>query len=218
MIGFEEEVPQALKIYMAILMPLLIVGMIQSAVRGELFNFKQQVKFYMSYHMEPVNVLIHVIFVPTLLYTALGVLAATSPIMPGFPAFLDYSLLFGAIYAGYYFVMGSKVSVSFGIGASLLVIAALVCVQSFPVSINTYALVHVVSWLVQFYGHGVHEGRAPALLTNLSQALLMAPLFVLFETLTFFGWKKSLHEELKNGAIKMKQEAVQKGKQSKKDS
>lgn len=29
--------------------------------------------------------------------------------------------------------------------------------------------VHVVSWIAQFYGHGVHEGRAPALLDNLFQ-------------------------------------------------
>ena len=31
-----------------------------------------------------------------------------------------------------------------------------------------YAIgLHVVCWLAQFYGHGVHEGRAPALLDNL---------------------------------------------------
>ena len=35
---------------------------------------------------------------------------------------------------------------------------------------------HVLSWVAQFYGHGVHEGRAPALLDNLAQALFMAPM------------------------------------------
>lgn len=34
---------------------------------------------------------------------------------------------------------------------------------------------HVFSWLAQFYGHGVHERRAPALLDNLLQALVLAP-------------------------------------------
>ena len=28
----------------------------------------------------------------------------------------------------------------------------------------------VMGWIAQFYGHGVHEGRAPALLDNLFQA------------------------------------------------
>lgn len=37
-------------------------------------------------------------------------------------------------------------------------------------------MLHV--YLAQFYGHGVHEGRSPALLDNLFQALFMAPLFV----------------------------------------
>lgn len=31
-----------------------------------------------------------------------------------------------------------------------------------------YALaLHVVCWIAQFYGHGVHEKRSPALLDNL---------------------------------------------------
>lgn len=31
------------------------------------------------------------------------------------------------------------------------------------------AAVHVLAWAAQIYGHGVHEGRAPALLDNLFQ-------------------------------------------------
>jgi stalled ribosome alternative rescue factor ArfA len=37
--------------------------------------------------------------------------------------------------------------------------------------------VHVVSWIAQFVGHGKYEGRKPALLDNLVQALFLAPLF-----------------------------------------
>lgn len=33
--------------------------------------------------------------------------------------------------------------------------------------------VHIFAWIVQFYGHGVHEGRAPALLDSLLQSVLM---------------------------------------------
>ena len=38
--------------------------------------------------------------------------------------------------------------------------------------------VHIASWLAQFIGHGIYEGRAPALLDNLVQAIFLAPLFV----------------------------------------
>eukprot|EP00611_Tribonema_gayanum_P021113 TRINITY_DN399_c0_g1_i2.p2 TRINITY_DN399_c0_g1~~TRINITY_DN399_c0_g1_i2.p2 ORF type:complete len:162 (+),score=23.10 TRINITY_DN399_c0_g1_i2:121-606(+) len=41
------------------------------------------------------------------------------------------------------------------------------------------AIAHVVCWLAQFYGHAAHEKRKPALMDNLFQAFLAAPLFVL---------------------------------------
>jgi uncharacterized membrane protein YGL010W len=30
-------------------------------------------------------------------------------------------------------------------------------------------IIHVVAWIAQFYGHGVHEKRSPALIDNLFQ-------------------------------------------------
>lgn len=52
--------------------------------------------------------------------------------------------------------------------------------------------VHVVSWIAQFIGHGAFEGRAPALLDNLVQAVFLAPLFVWLELLFMFGYRKEL--------------------------
>lgn len=52
--------------------------------------------------------------------------------------------------------------------------------------------IHVVTWLLQFIGHGAFERRAPALLDNLVQALLLAPLFVWMEILFFFGYRPEL--------------------------
>lgn len=47
---------------------------------------------------------------------------------------------------------------------------------------NTVAVgVHVVCWILQFIGHGKFEGRKPALLDNLVQALFLAPMFVWYE-------------------------------------
>lgn len=54
---------------------------------------------------------------------------------------------------------------------------------------------HILAWLAQFYGHGVHEGRAPAFATNVSLTLL-APFFVTFEFLNeAFGYKEDEMKE-----------------------
>lgn len=53
-------------------------------------------------------------------------------------------------------------------------------------------ILFVFSWLAQFYGHGAHEKRAPALLDNLRQALVLAPFFVLFEIASFLGFRQDV--------------------------
>lgn len=61
--------------------------------------------------------------------------------------------------------------------------------------VNYYAGgIHAVSWIAQFIGHGVFEKRAPALLDNLVQALMLAPLFVWMEILFFFGYRSELKQ------------------------
>ena len=59
---------------------------------------------------------------------------------------------------------------------------------------------HIGSWLAQFYGHGVHEKRAPALLDNLMQALVLAPFFVVFEIAFGLGYRLDLKKRMDNRA------------------
>lgn len=56
--------------------------------------------------------------------------------------------------------------------------------------------VHVASWIAQFIGHGIYEGRAPALLDNLVQAVFLAPLFVWLEVLFSMGYRPELKKRL----------------------
>eukprot|EP00008_Paramoeba_atlantica_P007041 CAMPEP_0201490108 /NCGR_PEP_ID=MMETSP0151_2-20130828/25082_1 /ASSEMBLY_ACC=CAM_ASM_000257 /TAXON_ID=200890 /ORGANISM="Paramoeba atlantica, Strain 621/1 / CCAP 1560/9" /LENGTH=159 /DNA_ID=CAMNT_0047875931 /DNA_START=161 /DNA_END=640 /DNA_ORIENTATION=+ len=53
-------------------------------------------------------------------------------------------------------------------------------------------VVHICSWVSQFVGHGIFEGRSPALFDNLAQAFLQAPFFVWLEVLFKFGYRKEL--------------------------
>lgn len=59
--------------------------------------------------------------------------------------------------------------------------------------------VFLVSWVAQFIGHGKFEGRAPALLDNIAQALLLAPFFVFFEILFALGYRPELKKRIEKG-------------------
>lgn len=59
--------------------------------------------------------------------------------------------------------------------------------------------VHVGAWILQFIGHGKYEGRAPALLDNLVQALFLAPFFVWYEVLFKLGFRPQLKKEVEEG-------------------
>ena len=85
-------------------------------------------------------------------------------------------------------------------------------------SLNTVAVaVHVVSWIAQFVGHGKFEGRKPALLDNLVQALFLAPLFVWYEILFKLGFYKQLKGQVESGIeaevakLKFKGKGIEKG-------
>lgn len=69
--------------------------------------------------------------------------------------------------------------------------------SNYGMTANYVALgVHLFSWVAQFVGHGVFEGRAPALLDNLVQALFLAPFFVWLEILFMFGYRPELKARL----------------------
>ena len=55
----------------------------------------------------------------------------------------------------------------------------------------------IVSWVAQFVGHGVYEGRAPALFDNLLQAFVLAPFFVFMEALFMLGYRPELQKRVK---------------------
>lgn len=62
---------------------------------------------------------------------------------------------------------------------------------------NYWAIgLHIFAWIAQFVGHGKFEGRAPALLDNIVQALFLAPFFVWLEVLFHFGYRPELKSRI----------------------
>jgi uncharacterized membrane protein YGL010W len=136
-----------------------------------------------------VNQVIHVTCVPVIYTTALSFLsrvplpAAMGALVPAVvrravgAAAGTWALPAAAGYAGYYLSLAPG---PLGASAAALALAALpastALLRAFGMRVAVGA--HVVSWLAQFVGHGVYEGRSPALLDNLFQAIFMAPFFV----------------------------------------
>jgi uncharacterized membrane protein YGL010W len=62
--------------------------------------------------------------------------------------------------------------------------------------------VEVGAWVAQFVGHRVYEERAPALLDNLLQAVVLAPFFVFMEILFKFGYRPELQKRVNEAVEK----------------
>ncbi|KAK6249993.1 2-hydroxy-palmitic acid dioxygenase Mpo1-like - like 2 [Theobroma cacao] len=192
-----------------------------------LFDLENHFAFYGAYHSNPINILIHTLFVWPIFFTSLVLFYFTptiydlsqSGILPSGlnpVLILNYGFVFALIYGLFYVILDKKA----GSLAALLCLACWVG-ASFLAAKLGYSLAWKVvlaaqlfCWTGQFLGHGVFEKRAPALLDNLVQAFLTAPFFVLLEVLqSFFGYEPSpgFH-----GRVKAKIEAEIKEWQDKK--
>ncbi|PMD26657.1 DUF962-domain-containing protein [Hyaloscypha hepaticicola] len=170
-------------------------------------DLEKQLRFYGAYHHNPVNIGIHMTCVPLILAFAL-LLATNSPTVIPLPEWLTIPNLplnlgtIGAIlYSGFYILLEPVA------GSILLPIIigwtayANHLTTVMPSTINKIAIgVQVVAWIAQFIGHGVYEGRAPALLDNLVQAFVLAPFFVFMEALFHFGYRPELQKRV-NDAV-----------------
>ncbi|KFK41888.1 hypothetical protein AALP_AA2G185200 [Arabis alpina] len=169
-----------------------------------LLDLEKHFAFYGAYHSNHINIIIHTLLVWPNVFATLLFLYTTPQILDlsqlGFfqsltfdvVLRLDIGFILTVIYAVFYVCLDKKSGV----------LAALLCFtcwigSSFLAARLGHSLTLMVGvasqllcWIGQFLGHGVFEKRAPALLDNLVQALLMGPFFVLLEVLqSGFGYE-----------------------------
>ncbi|EAS33284.3 uncharacterized protein CIMG_04308 [Coccidioides immitis RS] len=164
-----------------------------------LLNLEKQFRFYGSYHHNPVNVVIHIICVPVIMLCMLLLGTLAQPLFPvpeavaieSFPP--NLATVAGVVYTILYILMEPVA------GALLapLLLAGTAFVNHLSSTHGNTAIywslaVQAVAWIAQFVGHGVFEGRAPALLDNLVQAFFLAPFFVWLEVLFSLGYRPAL--------------------------
>ncbi|KAL4448126.1 hypothetical protein ABPG75_005345 [Micractinium tetrahymenae] len=175
-------------------------------------SLKDQLVFYGSYHSNPLNQLIHFIFVPAIWWTVAVWLAYTPPafsfdLAPHLPeccASLAQHLQFNgsfflaAAYSAYYLLLEPLAGLSW---AGLVALPLWGLANWFRAAVPSawaWALgLHLFSWFAQIvFGHQMAEGRKPALLDSFFQSLVLAPLFVWFELLWRLGYRRGLRAEV----------------------
>ncbi|KAI0172335.1 DUF962-domain-containing protein [Hypoxylon sp. FL1284] len=166
-------------------------------------NLERQLTFYGAYHHNSVNVAIHMICVPLILFSGFALAANTGTLIPLPKALtvphleLNLGTLAAFTWGGLYVLLepvAGAVLAFICLGAAAATNTALS--ENSSLTNKVAIAVHVVCWLLQFVGHGAFEGRAPALLDNLTQAIFLAPLFVWLEFLFKFGYRRELQDRV----------------------
>jgi len=158
-----------------------------------------QLGFYAKYHSHPVNIAIHMVFVPLIYATAVILLGLTPSIsLSSTLPPLNFADIIVAIYAIGYILLEPV--------AGLLILPFHLGVAYYAHTLPTIydrgdiakvaAGANIASWVAQFAGHGLAEGRAPALFENLFQSLYLAPLFVWLELLFKVGYRPALKKDI----------------------
>ncbi|KAI4687097.1 uncharacterized protein J4E84_005468 [Alternaria hordeiaustralica] len=194
------------------------------------FDLKKNLVFYGAYHRDPTNVAIHIACVPVLLAT--GILFGTNtptlpirqhPLLTRLNLPLNLGTIAAATYSTLYLMLSPNLA---GVTVTPIILAFASLSNRLTqrynnTKVNSIAgAIHVVSWILQFVGHGKFEGRKPALLDNLVQALFLAPLFVWYEILFKMGFYKNLRREVDMGIeieiakLKAKRDGKGKGKET----
>ena len=185
------------------------------------FDIHQSFPFYGAYHKEWRNILVHVIGVPTLFttgmyfFTHLKLIPDTQAV--GLPANLPLfgnsisvgDFLFSLYTISFYFMepVAAALYTPFLIGMHQIANSTLQGQASLAIGL------HVIAWIAQFIGHGVFEGRKPALLDSFFQSIHAAVFFVWLEVLFYFGYRPALQKELEH---EMKQFAAKENNSKKK--
>mmetsp|Transcript_10872 Transcript_10872/g.21311 ORF Transcript_10872/g.21311 Transcript_10872/m.21311 type:complete len:214 (-) Transcript_10872:159-800(-) len=170
----------------------------------DLFDLKKQFAFYASYHTDHHNQLVHFACIWPIYWSTMAILHKTTPfagVKEGEDSTTlrcNWATVATAIYAGYYLLMDRSVgAVAAGIAVGCYYTAGK-WVKKDPRNFKRAIGIKVAAWIAQFLSHRFCEGRAPALLDNLSQALLMAPLFVVFEGAQQLGFRPEFFAEVQD--------------------
>jgi len=174
---------------------------------SDLFSIDKQFTFYGAYHTNKVNILIHILCVPLILWSFQAFVVPYH--LPSFfPAYhhaindymvfeTNYATLLAVAYLAYYLLLEPVAALLYAPQMILMVLTATAFGNN-PGNTAAIISIHVICWIAQFIGHGLAEKRAPALLDNLLGAIVLAPFFVHLEILFGLGYRPAMHKRINN--------------------
>ncbi|KAJ3411120.1 hypothetical protein HDV05_002729, partial [Chytridiales sp. JEL 0842] len=178
---------------------------------SKLFDFEHQFLGYAEYHNNRINQNIHMIFVPTIVWTGMvwchNIPAFTETwfLQDTYTPFnLTFVLTF--LYTAYYVILKPKLGLPVVPFMFLMNYSAYQFLHSEKVnglnvlggvSPNVIASgIHIAAWIFQFLGHGLAEKRKPALMDNLLHAAVLGLFFVWSEALFRLGFFQEMAKDL----------------------
>lgn len=162
-------------------------------------DLRSQLRFYKFYHHNKTNVLIHSIFVPTILFSSACMLHRVS-----IYGKIDFTNVFSLCFGLFYILL----CVPAGLLAAALLVLLNVALDKNWIHLSFYEELDlfIIGWICQFIGHAFFEKKKPALFDNLLQSLVLAPYFILFELLFKLGIMPQLREQLEKDVTEMEQD------------
>jgi uncharacterized membrane protein YGL010W len=129
---------------------------------------------YSESHQNPVNILIHKICVPAIMFSLLGILKAF-PVPAVWPLWIDWSTIVLTL-AFIYYSLFKNIRVIMAIAA--LVMPMILILEIFrPRFFILSVLIFVLAWIGQFIGHKI-EGKKPSFFKDLF-FLLIGPVWTM---------------------------------------
>ena len=130
---------------------------------------------YEKNHQNPINEAIHIIAIPLIMFSILGMTAA-------FDIFLEY-ILVGIVF--FYYLKLSKTAALLMLVWLLIYLGLVVLLKPYIIEISV--LLFAFGWILQFLGHLI-EGKRPSFFEDL-RYFLIGPLFVVQKVISKFGIK-----------------------------
>lgn len=160
-------------------------------------SLPEQMGVYAAYHRNPVNKVIHFVFVPAIVWSLMVALDLV-PLLDWAGATITLVFPITAGLLIWYLALDLALGVAATALFTALLVAAITLNETLAdttTSLLVSASVFVGGFAVQFLGHGVWEKRRPALVDNLFQ-VLVAPIFVVTEWALGWGFRKDLRSEV----------------------
>ena len=158
----------------------------------------EQMSVYAAYHRDPTNKAIHFLFVPLIIWSAMGLLMeAPGVTLGGLTLTLAHAI--AVVLLVYY------LRLDFQLGVAMVFLFTFLLVTAWQIHTILaakawilFAAVFAGSWVAQLVGHSAFEHRKPALADNLFQ-VFVAPIFVVAEWAFSIGLRRALHAQVQEG-------------------